>query len=301
MIPCFVISIPSCSKPKPSTLASGRRDEQPGRLERLSALEVEPDPVPGRLDALRRRFVTDFDALLREPLREQLARLRVDPPQQVAVAVDDRHARARAVEELPELDADRPAAEHEERRRDLTRPHGLVVRPVADVLDPGDRRDRRRGAGRDDERVVLELAPLDLDDSGTGDARLAADERRALLLEPARVPGVVAAVRHLVAPPEHALEVELASHRLRGARREPGGGERLGGSQQRLRRDARVVRALPAREVPLDDRDLGLRVELPQRAHEVLAARPRAENDHPPHPSLLPSAPSTKRDPLRGL
>ena len=93
------------------------------------------------------------------------------------------------------------------------------------------------------------------------------------------MPRVVAAIRHLIAPPEDALDVDLAGHRLGGSRREPRRSERLGRPQQRLRRKTRVVRALPARELALDDDDLDVRVEPTQGPDEVLAARAGAEHD----------------------
>src|SRR5262249_22000636 len=50
---------------------------------------------------------------------------------------------------------------------------------------------------------------------------------------------------------------------------------------QRLRRQARVIRALAACELTLDDGDLDVRVEPTERSDEVLATRARAEHEHP--------------------
>ena len=63
-----------------------------------------------------------------------------------------------------------------------------------------------------------------------------------------------------------ASDVELAGHRLGGARHPPHLGEHLGRAQQRLRRHARVVRALAADQVRLDDRHLQAAVGEPPRA-----------------------------------
>ena len=93
------------------------------------------------------------------------------------------------------------------------------------------------------------------------------------------MPGVVAPVRHLIAPPEDALDVDIAHHRTCGTGSEPGRSEHLDGSQERLRRKARVVRALSARQLALDDRDLDVVVEPAQRTNEVLAARTGSEYD----------------------
>ena len=66
------------------------------------------------------------------------------------------------------------------------------------------------------------------------------------------------------------------------ARGESGGREDFSRSQERLRRDARVVRALTAGELALDDGDLDVGIEPAKRADEVLAARSGADHDHAP-------------------
>ena len=202
----------------------------------------------------------------------------VETREKVFVVLDDRDVGAHAPEELRELDADRSAAEHDEAGRNRARPDGLAVRPVLDVCEPVERRQRRLGAGRHDELVVLELAFADGDDARPDDPRIASHELGTLIREPSRVPRVVPTVRHLVAPPEDAFDVDLAGDRLGGSGSEARRGERFGRPQQRLRRKARVVRALAAGELPLDDRDLGVGVEPPQRTDEVLAARAGAEH-----------------------
>ena len=196
------------------------------------------------------------------------------------IVLDERDLRAHPPEELRELHTDRTTPENDEARRDRAHPDRLAVRPVLDVREPVDRRDGRFGAGRDDELVIVELALAHRDDTGAQDARLSAHELGALLREPLGMPCVVAPVRHLVAPPEDALDVDLPGHRLSRAGSQPCSSERLGRSQERLRRQARVVRALTSRELMLRDHDLGVGVEPTQRAHEVLAARPGAEHDH---------------------
>ena len=92
------------------------------------------------------------------------------------------------------------------------------------------------------------------------------------------MPRVVAPVRHLIAPPEDTRDVDLPADRLGRTRSKPRSRERLGRPQERLRRQARVVRALASRELALGDHDLDVGVEPTQRADEVLAARPGAEH-----------------------
>ena len=138
---------------------------------------------------------------------------------------------------------------------------------------------RRHRSGRDHELVVLDLALADRDDTRSHDTRVAAHELGALILEPAGVPRVVAPVRHLVPPPEHALDVDLSGQRLGGAGRALRGSHDLRRPQQRLRRQAGVVGALAAGEPPLHDRDLDVRIETAERPDEVLAARAGAQYD----------------------
>ena len=197
------------------------------------------------------------------------------------VGDEDRHARAEPAEVLGELAADRPGADDHEAARRAVRPDRLPVRPVLDLVDAVDRRNRGLRAGRDDEVRVLDLAPVHLDRAGAHDACLPADELGSpLLRDPVRVPGVVAPARDEVAPVEDLRDVELAPDRLRRAGRVPRGREHLARPQQRLRGHARVVRALAAGERALGDDDLHLGVEPAQGVDEVLAARARSEYDH---------------------
>ena len=78
---------------------------------------------------------------------------------------------------------------------------------------------------------------------------------------------------HEVAPGERRLDVDLRVRR-RLVRRVHG----LARTQQRLRRDARPVRALAADELALDERDA--QAALGERAGAVLARRAAADHDH---------------------
>jgi len=62
---------------------------------------------------------------------------------------------------------------------------------------------------------VLDLAAVDRDSTRPRDVRLTADELGALIGEPTRVPGVVASVGDLIAPPEDTFRIELAAKDLR--------------------------------------------------------------------------------------
>ena len=102
-----------------------------------------------------------------------------------------------------------------------------------------------------DERVVAHLDP-----PLAVERPAAAEQLDAPLLEPRKLHRVVEVVDHLVAAGQRRLGVQLARHRLRGAGNASHLGEHLGRAQQRLRGHARVVGALAADQVVLDDGDL---------------------------------------------
>src|SRR5581483_10191328 len=105
-------------------------DEQPLRLDRLAVREpkyhVVTWAVLGSLDGDAGAHV---DAVLREGLADELARLLVHAAEEPWAVLDHGHARADAREELRELRADGAAAEHGERPRYLLDRGRLDVRP----------------------------------------------------------------------------------------------------------------------------------------------------------------------------
>ena len=101
-----------------------------------------------------------------------------------------------------------------------------------------------------------------------------ADQHDAALLQPGQLGGVVEPVNDLVAPRQHRGGVETVHAQPRHT---AGLGEQLARPQQRLRGHARVVGALAADQVLLDDRDLE-----PGRAEPAgsdLAGRAGADHD----------------------
>ena len=100
-----------------------------------------------------------------------------------------------------------------------------------------------------------------------------ADQVDPVLAEPALLPGVGVVGHHEVAPGERGLGVD---RRRRGRLVGRVGG--LAGAQERLRRDARPVRALAADQLALDERDA--KAALGERARAVLAGRAAADHDH---------------------
>ena len=201
----------------------------------------------------------------------------MDAAEQVVAALDDRHLRAHAGEELRELGADRAAAHDDEAPRNLVRARRLAVRPVLDRVEPLDRRDRGPRAGRE-RRAGRTAAP-----------RRRPRRRPAARRGPRRAragsstPGGSGAGR---SRPSRSSSSRATTRRRPApdARRASPGARssdaaELGRPQHRLRRHAGEVRALAADEPALDERDLRLVVEPAEGADEMLAGRPSAEDD----------------------
>ena len=169
-MPRAPIETPSCSSPRPLRPASGRSRRAARSASTFVPSEsVKRDARRGcALDADSR---ADVDPLLAEDVGDDRARLLVHPAEQARAVLDHRHARADAGEELRKLRADRAAAQDGEALRHLVRARRFDVRPVADGVEPVDRRDGRPRAGRDHEPVVLSSSPVDLDDALPCNAR----------------------------------------------------------------------------------------------------------------------------------
>ena len=122
---------------------------------------------------------------------------------------------------------------------------------------PVDRRDRRPRAGGDDEPVVLELLPVHFDDAGPRDPSLHRGRTRTAVPRATRAapcrPSRSSPGRATTRRPPARGRSRLHSGRAIERRRE------LRAAQHRLRRHARVVRALAADEPALDERDLDAR------------------------------------------
>ena len=142
------------------------------------------------------------DALAREHLGDQRARLGLLGRQQPLRPLDDRHLRSEPGEDLGELDADGATPQDGERPRQLLGLHGLVIGPVLDGVEPGKRRDRRSRPRREhDPTPGLERAIADLHPAGAVEAAGTAHEPSALSLEPLDGHAVVPRVGRLGADP----------------------------------------------------------------------------------------------------
>jgi hypothetical protein len=122
-------------------------------------------PRGGRLDAAQH-----LDTVVVERVGERVAERSRLAAEQVLAAVDKRHLAAEAMDGLRHLDADRPAAEHEQAARDGLEAGRLAVGPDAvELAQAGDGRNERLGPGRHDNVLGGVARAIDLDDAQPGE------------------------------------------------------------------------------------------------------------------------------------
>jgi hypothetical protein len=119
-------------------------------------------PSPNLRTYLRRRggvlAEPQHDPLLPQGRRHRLADRLGLARKQSRLALAQRHLAAEAPERLRQLDADRPAAEHDQGRRQLLELGRLAVRPDAvELAQTVDRRNDGRGPGGHDDLVARVL------------------------------------------------------------------------------------------------------------------------------------------------
>ena len=209
---------------------------------------------------------------------------------QAVAAMDERHLRAERRPRLRHLDADDPAAEHEEPRRHLLRRRRLDVRPrlrLGETRDRGSSPElpvatttaRRARARRRRPHTPLAVEPP-----------VAAHERDAAL---GRATGAASeSSRSWITSSRRASTAGDVERRRRDAGHPPRLGGQLDGPQQRLRRHARIEGALAADEPLLDDRHLQTR--LAEAPGDHLAGRACADHDHV-ELALLHASPPRRR------
>jgi hypothetical protein len=183
-----------------------------------------------------------------------LAGKRLLSREQPLLRLDERDLGPEAVPGLRHLGAHRASTQDDQAVRNRLRGGRLAVVPRLRLAQPVDRRNGRLRAGRDDDRLACdEHVVAHLHPALAVERALPAEQLDVSFLQPWELAGVVEVVDDLVAAVQRRLDVELTGHRLRRARHAPDLGERLGGPQQCLRRHARVIGALPANQVRLDD------------------------------------------------
>lgn len=158
---------------------------------------------------------THVDAVLAQCVRDQLADRRVLPVDQPAGGLNQHHRRAKASEELAQLNTDGPSTDDHDARRQFLDSRRFAVRPVARLLNAIDRRDARVAAGGDHDPIGFQNRPSDLHASRAGDPRVAAEHLHALVSVAALLLAVVEIADHEITVLSHLRPVRA---RLRDTR-----------------------------------------------------------------------------------
>ncbi len=186
------------------------------------------------------------DAVVAQRLGDQLADPGLLGGHQPRRHLDQRDLAPEPGERLPQLAADRPAAEDDEPVGPLLGGQRVGAGPHRDVVDAFHGRYDGRAPGADHERAgppqpdPVGTAQHDLELAGRGDGRRAAQQAGTGVDQPGRGVRVVPVLGGLVAPAYRLGPVQA------GCRRD----------EQRLARDARDVGALAADPERLDDSDV---------------------------------------------
>ena len=254
--------------------APAGRDQQPVGAQLSAAVESQNVvlAVPSGTGGVFAEH--DLDAVAPQDLAECLTECGGLAGQHMGASLDEGHVPAELPNDLRDLDPHRPTAEHEQVARDLRHAGGLPAAPNArELSQPVYRRHERVGAVRQHDMPRVMTYTIDLDRAGAAEPPTAAQQIDALALQPGLLAGVRVVGDHEVSPCEHRLHVDL-----RGPRGVPSGMRGLAGTQERLRRDARPVRALAAHQLSLDDGDP--QAAIGQRARAMLTRRAAAHHDH---------------------
>ena len=215
----------------------------------------------------------ELDAVAPQDLAECMAQRRGLAGEDVFGPLDQGHLAAEAAHGLGHLGPDGSAAEYQQPPRDGLHAGHLAVAPDAIELAQArdGRHDRIRAGGQDHVPGGVAHA-VDLHHARPGQSAGAAQQVDALARQPALLPGIGVVGDHEVAIGERRLDVDLrAGSRIARVL------HRLTGAQQRLGRDARVVRALTPDQLALDEGDP--QAALGQRPGAVLTRRAAAHDD----------------------
>ena len=228
------------------------------RLGARPAVERDDGARLVSLDTLQRRAEAQGDALAFEDGREHRGRLGVFARQELRLTTDDGDAAAEARERLRHFAPDGAGADHDESRWKLREREERLVGVVAGVGQPRHREGRRTRARGEDGPREREPLTTDLDRVAIDERRVAEEHVDAEALHASdRVVGrdARAQAAHTC---HHAREVRAAGSthvdaEVRGRRDAVRGVCR---SEERLRRDAAVVEAVAAQQMPFDQCDL---------------------------------------------
>ena len=251
---------------------SGRHEQMiTAQLPSILQSQDEVIAVAGRRGRLHPEH--ELDSVPSQRLTQRLAQGRRLPREHALGPLDERHLPAQTTHDLCELDTGRPASEHDQPSGHGLHPGRLVRAPDAvELSQAGNRGDDRIGAGGQDDMVGGVAHAVDLDHSRPGEATATAQQVDPSVRQPLRSCSVGVVRDHEVAPIKRRLHVDVSlGARLTRAV------HRLPGAQQRLRWDARPVRAQATDEVALDDRNP--QTALRDGGGAVLPGRPAAQDD----------------------
>ena len=174
---------------------------------------------------------------------------------------------------LRHLDADRPAADHDQMLGQFTvGKHGLVGQ-IGHLVEPGDRRRHRVRAGGDHEPAGADLDLAGQHRARAGETRGGAQHGDAQTLEPLRRIVRREFCDHLGDVVADRGEIDLRQ-RVGNAelRRAPPQLGAPSGGEQGFRRDAAEIQAVAAHSIPLDQHHLGAELRRPSGNREPAGA-----------------------------
>ncbi len=172
--------------------------------------------------------------------------------------VEHRDPRAQSAMRLRHFDPDRTAADDDQMVGPLAVGEDRFVRQIGNVREPGDRRDRRIRAGRDDKAARPDLDLAGADRAGAGEPRLAAQHPDPEPLEP--LDGIIRrdCRDDLLDTVRGGSEIDIGPSRGDAERcaapRQVG---KACGGEQRFRGNAAEVQTVAAHQPALDQHDRG--------------------------------------------
>ncbi len=218
-------------------------------------VEMHGDALHGRLDAFHPCVGIEHDLGILEPLEQHLGGLRILMGEE-AGGVENGDVGAEHAMGLAELEADRAAAQDDQMLNALTDVEDGLIGQIRDLVEPRDRRDRRRGAGGDDEAAGADQHAAGLHGELVEEVGLRLDHADA---EPGEAFDAIIrryggnGAMHMI------VDAAMVDLRFEHLDAEGGGGaHRIGafaGREQRLGGDAAIVEAIAPHEALLDEHD----------------------------------------------